>query len=372
MFLEMLDYTLRNWSRFTSFVSHRISSTELTMDDYGGPVCLHCARNAWDARSRTDEVKKMTTHKFRCWLPTRMLDTGEHSDLVLMCADKMPFFDHRLRALKILWESMSTRQLQGMSSIIRNDDWRADLSSGRPGQQSQPHIWRVGNNQTSLNLPVHFRLRQPKPSRDLYSTADFYDIQPLKTVAVAKFNAAAARFWKEEEYFPTTIQKVYATTLASDRGLRDPVIKLAIKHIAQLLKPEIDYSPTFTDVLFNNADLGKDMSWAMLPTATQFTGWVKRRYVQPWCNHGWGDAGMERTAGFVAATSITGGVACPKCRRVYHHKCLIERLEKRGRFSCSIGRNEETCGEAWNLQLSLSTNAYIRTRFQTYNHLKIV
>lgn len=159
---------------------------------------------------------------------------------------------------------------------------------------------------------------------DLYSAADFYDIQPLKTQAIAKFNAAAAQFWEEEEeYFPATVQKIYATTVESDRGLRDPAIKLAIKHCTELLKPELNHSPTFMEVLSNNAEVGKDLALASLPTATQFTGWVKRRCIG--CNHVWGDAGMGQDCKFRVAANIRfGQVACPKCTCVHNNDCQVE------------------------------------------------
>ncbi len=68
----------------------------------------------------------------------------------------------------------------------------------------------------------------------VYAMAEMYGIQSLKTYSKEKFETTIATGWNLEA-FPSSITEVFSTTPETDRGLRDPVIKVCCENSKALV-----------------------------------------------------------------------------------------------------------------------------------------
>jgi hypothetical protein len=73
----------------------------------------------------------------------------------------------------------------------------------------------------------------------MYAMADFFEVPGLKKLATTKFQTAVERYWNSVE-FGQAVHVVYTSTLAEDRGLRQIVKDILMRHMALLNKPEIE------------------------------------------------------------------------------------------------------------------------------------
>lgn len=72
---------------------------------------------------------------------------------------------------------------------------------------------------------------------NMYAIGDKYRIDDLKNLAKRKFSDALEAGW-DIVSFPEIIETVYSTTLPSDRGLRDCLTPVLLKHKEELHKHE--------------------------------------------------------------------------------------------------------------------------------------
>ncbi|KAL9593124.1 MAG: hypothetical protein Q9219_007669 [cf. Caloplaca sp. 3 TL-2023] len=79
--------------------------------------------------------------------------------------------------------------------------------------------------------------------------ADKYDVQPLKTLSQRKFREQSLDEWEEDDIV-TILTEVYATTSATDRGLRDMMLNVCTRYIDRLME-----SSAFHRMLCDNATL---------------------------------------------------------------------------------------------------------------------
>ncbi|RDW86231.1 uncharacterized protein DSM5745_02873 [Aspergillus mulundensis] len=87
-----------------------------------------------------------------------------------------------------------------------------------------------------------------------YQIADKYDVPNLKDYAKKKFEHAVKANWAMDD-FPPTIVEVYRTTPMSDRGLRDPIVRVVGDHYFDLTLRE-----SFMKVLEEAPGFGADMT----------------------------------------------------------------------------------------------------------------
>jgi hypothetical protein len=128
----------------------------------------------------------------------------------------------------------------------------------------------------------------------VYSAADFYDIQHLKTLATQKFKIATESNWNNTpSLFAKAIAIVYDTTPESDRALRDIVFEVTRKNLGELL----DCSE-FRDMLTDHGELGLEI--------IQVSPWPWDGYK---CNH----CQFKFTGD--AVTMNLQNIHCPKCGR---------------------------------------------------------
>lgn len=96
------------------------------------------------------------------------------------------------------------------------------------------------------NSPMVFNVR-------VYSIADKYDVQALKKQAKRKFENTVQNCWDMDD-IPDAVAQVYASTLTSDRGLREVVSAVAGKNISRLLSKQ-----KFRDVLQETTGFASDL-----------------------------------------------------------------------------------------------------------------
>ncbi|KAF2810732.1 uncharacterized protein BDZ99DRAFT_386582, partial [Mytilinidion resinicola] len=73
----------------------------------------------------------------------------------------------------------------------------------------------------------------------MYALADKYNVKGLKLLAQERFTAAVETGWTHEE-FPAATRVVFETTLDTDVGLREPLVKVLLEHSALLDQPEVE------------------------------------------------------------------------------------------------------------------------------------
>lgn len=89
---------------------------------------------------------------------------------------------------------------------------------------------------------------------EVYSIADKYGVQALKTRSKEKFDKAVKTCWDMDD-FARAITEVYSSTPSTDRGLRDTVAHTVVENIQGLLT-----KPDFQDVLEDTVGFGADVT----------------------------------------------------------------------------------------------------------------
>ncbi|KAI4233111.1 MAG: hypothetical protein L6R40_007176 [Gallowayella cf. fulva] len=103
------------------------------------------------------------------------------------------------------------------------------------------------------NAPVHVMLSALLNNVLVYALADKYYIQLLKELSRDKFEIRAADEWGVEEIV-AVLPRIYTTTPASDRGLRDVIITVCLPHMDQLMEDE-----NFRDIMHGDAAMCFDL-----------------------------------------------------------------------------------------------------------------
>lgn len=98
----------------------------------------------------------------------------------------------------------------------------------------------------------------------VYAIAEKYNVPELKELAKTKFLSQADSLMSADslmcsDYFPEVITTVYKSTPGSDRGLRNIVSKICVKHIRTLMDKE-----AFKSVVRNIGDFGIDVLYEAL------------------------------------------------------------------------------------------------------------
>lgn len=91
----------------------------------------------------------------------------------------------------------------------------------------------------------------------VYSMADKYDVTTLKLQAKEKFEQAAETCWRMDD-FPHAITEVYSSTPATDRGLRDVVIRVVCEHIDAFLEKQ-EFKSVFEETVGFAADITRSI-----------------------------------------------------------------------------------------------------------------
>ena len=104
---------------------------------------------------------------------------------------------------------------------------------------------------------------------NVYQVADKYGVPNLKERAKEKFEKIIETCWEMDD-FPLTITEAYSSTPKTDRGLRDPFIRTALKHIEHLLKTE-DFVQVLEETVGFSADIFQySISQSTNPSLTKY------------------------------------------------------------------------------------------------------
>ncbi|QDS70036.1 hypothetical protein FKW77_003920 [Venturia effusa] len=243
----------------------------------------------------------------------RMLETGVHSDLQIDCMDSTAFHVHK--AIVCAHSSFFEKACH-CDSFQEGNESRINLTVGESGiiKLLFTFLYTFEYDDTKLtNLYDGSRLTT---NVMVYAAADFYDVPPLKRLAITNFNAASdLRNWNEGDFLEALV-KIYSTTHKNDRGLRDPAIKLAIFHQMQLLDLHTVHAPVFLDILSRDAEIGKDIALLTMATADKFTRMVKNRRMQcskNGCKQNWDDASLVMTSGWNDSLRCYRVLECRQC-----------------------------------------------------------
>jgi hypothetical protein len=87
----------------------------------------------------------------------------------------------------------------------------------------------------------------------VYAIAERYDISELKELAKAKFLSQADTLLSSHE-FPEVVKTIYTSTLSKDRGLRDIVSQVCVKHVRELMEDQ-----AFQGIISDVGDFGIDI-----------------------------------------------------------------------------------------------------------------
>ena len=107
---------------------------------------------------------------------------------------------------------------------------------------------------------------------NVYQVADKYGVLKLKQRAKEKFEKIIEACWGMDD-FPLTITEAYSSTPKTDRGLRDPLIRTALKHIEHLQKTE-DFVQVLEETVGFSADIFQySISQSTNPSLTKYRCW---------------------------------------------------------------------------------------------------
>ena len=106
---------------------------------------------------------------------------------------------------------------------------------------------------------------------NVYQVADKYGVLKLKQRAKEKFEKIIEACWGMDD-FPLTITEAYSSTPKTDRGLRDPLIRTALKHIEHLQKTE-DFVQVLEETGFSADIFQYSISQSTNPSLTKYRCW---------------------------------------------------------------------------------------------------
>ena len=95
----------------------------------------------------------------------------------------------------------------------------------------------------------------------VYQVGDKYNVPKLKSQARERFISGIETGWKSKD-FPLAIADAYRKTAPTDRGLRDPIIKITLTHLDRLLQEN-----GFKRILRQTVDFAADLLETQEPIA---------------------------------------------------------------------------------------------------------
>lgn len=133
----------------------------------------------------------------------------------------------------------------------------------------------------------------------MYALADKYDLPLLKELARKKFEKATPEhvLWMDDK-FDTIVKLIYTTTLATDRGLRNIVVRSAAEQSEGLLGMEM-----FEKMMDGIGEFGKDLWKYMFEHRVELGGGVKT-YQCP----------SDHFVFSMAIADLDHEYFCPQCR----------------------------------------------------------
>ncbi|OJZ80027.1 hypothetical protein ASPFODRAFT_38456 [Aspergillus luchuensis CBS 106.47] len=141
----------------------------------------------------------------------------------------------------------------------------------------------------------HGRISPMLFSIRVYNIADKFVVPQLKQLAKEKFETIIQTCWQMDD-FPTAIAEAYNCTPKTDRGLRDPLVKISHENIATLLEND-----GFQTVLEEVAGFAANLAQCL---TQKNNGPMQTKYRCPDCAENW----------FIEINTTREVQYCPFCR----------------------------------------------------------
>ncbi|TID19571.1 hypothetical protein E2P81_ATG06738 [Venturia nashicola] len=192
-----------------------------------------------------------------------LLDTGEHSDLLLRCSDGKEFKVHK---------AIVCAQSEFFRKACKPEKFKE-------GKLNLVEL-TIGNS-TTIGLLLNFLYTMNYANDvkakncllnnvNLYVAADFYAIEALKKVAAAAFEKHLTEgLWKTGS-FPKALEVIYSETPSSDRKLRDVALAVLMEHAAELFKFDSSVPTELSEVIESLPELSKDIAIQSLSEVEKF------------------------------------------------------------------------------------------------------
>jgi hypothetical protein len=111
-------------------------------------------------------------------------------------------------------------------------------------EEDNGHDGSLKNNRSATTCPDEASPPIESPNltshAKVYALAEKFGIRGLKALALDKFAAEAAKHWDSPD-FSQAAHEVYTSTVESDRGLRDEVVKILYRNPELLSKEDIQH-----------------------------------------------------------------------------------------------------------------------------------
>lgn len=101
---------------------------------------------------------------------------------------------------------------------------------------------------------------------NLYVAADFYDIEPLRLIAAARFESHLENGHWEGEFFPQAVEIIYKeTSTETSPNLRNTAFTCIVEHASELMKPGTNGTPSALAKMMDTIpELSKDIAMHLL------------------------------------------------------------------------------------------------------------
>lgn len=205
---------------------------------------------------------------------TSLLETGEHSDLVLRCSEGKEFKVHKaiLCAQSEFFQKAckpGSFKVSQPSIIKTRVETKIILF-----QEAKENVVKLTIGDSSLiSLLLSFLYTTGCDYEDslltdvnLYVAADFYDIESLKAVAAEKFKDHLTKgLWKSDS-FSQAVEIIYnETTAEMEPDLRGIALEKIVEHASELMKSDTNGAPSaLAKVMDRVAELSKDLAMRLL------------------------------------------------------------------------------------------------------------
>ncbi|KAE9985017.1 hypothetical protein EG328_008007 [Venturia inaequalis] len=185
----------------------------------------------------------------------RLLETGEHSDLVLRCSDGKEF---RVHKGILCAQSQFFRKACNPEHFKEGRENLVELTIGDSSIISLLLSFLYTTNFEATICPLI--------DVNLYVAADFYDIEPLRLMAAACFESHLEDGHWTSDFFPKAVETIYnETSTETSPNLRNTAFTCIVEHASELMKPGTNGTPSALAIMMDTIpELSKDIAMHLL------------------------------------------------------------------------------------------------------------
>lgn len=210
-----------------------------------------------------------------------LLDTGEHSDLVLRCSDGTEFNVHKAivcsqsQLFRFACKPEKFKVSDAMAPFLLLGNNISDRLANEKQEGNENRIDLTVGNSTTINSLLKYLYTMEYVNHaapedvlttdvDVYVVADFYAVPVLKKLIAAQFENHLAKLWNTD-LFSQAVQTIYTDTPITGRNLRDMALDTIMEHTTDLIETGEGADPTpLTEVMDYVPELGKDLTLRLI------------------------------------------------------------------------------------------------------------